>query len=467
MRRNQRSRQRRERLEPTGFIPLARRWWPLLLFVACVSAVTAYIGSSRVTPTYEAEVRLLTGPVNADFDTVRASSQLARTYAELATSRQILEAVRTQLDLRQSLDDLVESVTATGNDITRIVSIRARSDRADLAAEIANTIATRLASQTAGAGGAAAGQLTVVDSASPPQDPVEPRVELNTILAAIAGVIGAAVLVLLLPFGRDTIDSEADVADASVPILGSVDSLRPGSRGPSPLVVEARPDSRAANEYRVLATKIELSHESGGPRSVLVAGCEEGDGSGLVAANVAAALAESGSRVTLVDANSLQEEITKVLGLSGRPGYGDLVARGVSETGADENAIRLTAKNGNLAILPSGTERGTRVLETDPVVRLLDRLLRQSDLVVVNTPAVEVSSTTLVWALATDATVLVAQQGRTKREDLREAVKTLSLVDANVIGTVLAMKRPLWRRLPARGRTPRVNPSNEDGFERR
>lgn len=439
-----------------------------MLFVACVSAVTAYIGSSRVTPTYEAEVRLLTGPVNADFDTVRASSQLARTYAELATSRQILEAVRTELDLRQSLDDLVDSVTATGNDITRIVSIRAKSDRADLAAEIANTIATQLASQTAGAGDATAGQLTVVDSASPPQDPVEPRVELNTILAAIAGVIGAAVLVLLLPFGRDTIDSEADVADASVPMLGSVDSLRPGSRrGPSPLVVEARPDSRAANEYRVLATKIELSHESGGPRSVLVAGCEEGDGSGLVAANVAAALAESGSRVTLVDANSLQAEITKVLGLSGRPGYGDLVASGVSETGADENAIRLTAKNGNLAILPSGTERGTRVLETDPIVRLLDRLFRQSDLVVVNTPAVEVSSTTLVWALATDATVLVAQQGRTKREELREAIKTLSLVDANVIGAVLAMKRPLWRRLPARGRTPPVNPSDDDGFERR
>src|SRR3712207_8010779 len=40
--------------------------------------------------------------------------------------------------------------------------------------------------------------------------------------AAIAGLIGAAVLVLLLQSGRDTIEAEEDLADAFVPLLGSV-----------------------------------------------------------------------------------------------------------------------------------------------------------------------------------------------------------------------------------------------------
>ncbi|MDQ3857394.1 MAG: hypothetical protein M3327_02960 [Actinomycetota bacterium] len=415
-----------------------------------MSAVTAYVASSRVTPTYEAEVRLLTGPLSADFDTVRASGQLAQTYAELATSRRVLDGARRQFRLRQSLDDLVASVSATGNEVTRIVGIRARSDDAKLAARIANGVGNRLAAETSQTPDQPAGQLRVIDPASAPSAPVEPRVPLITVLGAIAGLIGAAVLVLLLQSGRDTIESEEDV-DVSVPLLGAV-SLRRGSRsGPGALVIQTRPHSRAANDYRVLAAKIELSAESSSARSVLVAGCGDGDGSGLVAANIAAALAESGTHVTLVDANSVEAEITNVLGLNGQPGYGNLVGGGVPDD-IGSNSVELTATNSNLAILASGTEHGASPLETDPVIRLLDRLLARSDIVVVNTPAVEASPNTLIWARAADATVVVAQQGRTKREDLYDAVKTLSLVEANVIGAVLTTSRPLWRR-SARDRT--------------
>ncbi|MDQ3867018.1 MAG: hypothetical protein M3304_09375, partial [Actinomycetota bacterium] len=186
-------------------------------------------------------MRLLTGPLSADFDTIRASGQLAQTYAELATSRRVLDAVRRQLRLRQSLDDLVASVSATGNEVTRIVGVRARSDDAKLAARIANGIGSRLAGETSQTPDQPAGQLRVIDSASPPSSPVEPRVPLITVLGAIAGLIGAAVLVLLLQSGRDTIESEEDVADASVSLLGVV-SLRRGARsGPGALVIQTRP----------------------------------------------------------------------------------------------------------------------------------------------------------------------------------------------------------------------------------
>ncbi|MDQ4019978.1 MAG: hypothetical protein M3188_09165 [Actinomycetota bacterium] len=432
----------------------------MLLAAAVISAVTAYAASSRVTPTYEAETRLLTGPINADFDTIRASSQLAQTYGQLATSRRILAAVRNQLGLTQTVDDLAASVTATGSDITRLVVIRAKSDDPVLAARIANTIATRLAQETSQtpappAPAPTAGQLTIVDSATPPSAPVAPRVPLITALAAIAGLIGAAVLVLLLQSGRDTIEAEEDLAGAFVPLLGSV------SRSPrTALVVQERPRSRTADEYRVVATKIELSATTSGARSVLVVGCDDGDGAGMVAANIAGALAESGSRITLVDANNVNAEITEVFGLNGQPGAGTMAGAGATETVAAANAVELTASNGRLQVVPFGRERAA-ASDGSSVRGLLDRLSNEADLVVVNADAVESSASTLKWARATDATVLVVEQGRTKREALRNAVKTLALVEANVIGTVLTTKRSLLPLRPGRTRSVGVRARRE------
>lgn len=435
-------------LHSTGFIPLAKRWWPVLLLAAVVSGLTAYAASSRVTPTYEAEARLLTGPINADFDTIRASSQLAQTYSELATSRRILQPVRAQLRLAQSVDDLAASVSATGNDVTRIVTIRAKSDDAVLAARIANTIATRLARETSQppappAPAPPAGQLTIVDSATPPSAPVAPRVPLLAALAAIAGLIGAAVLVLLLQSGRDTIEAEEDLADAFVPLLGSVSR---SSR--TALVVQERPRSRIADEYRVVATKIELSATTSGARSVLVVGCGEGDGAGVIAANIAGALAESGSRITLVDANNGNPEITEVFGLNGQPGAATTTRGGAIDIAAVA-AVEMAASNGSLQVVPVGGERAIAASDGSSVRGLLDRLSDDSDLVVVNAGEVESSANALKWARATDATVLVVEQGRTKREALRNAVKTLALVEANVIGTVLTTKRSLLPLQPA------------------
>lgn len=447
MRVKRRSPLREGRLQSTGFIPLAKRWWPVLLVAAVVSGVTAYAASSRVTPTYEAEARLLTGPINADFDTIRASSQLAQTYGELATSRRILTAVRGQLGLAQSVDELARSVTATGNEITRIVTIRARSEDAALAARIANAIATRLAQDSSQTPDQTVGRLTIVDSAVPPTAPVAPQVPLITALAAIAGLIGAAVLVLLLQSGRDTIEDEEDLADAFVPLLGSV-----SGSARTALVVHERPRSHAADEYRVVATKIELAATTSGARSVLVVGCGDGDGAGIVAANMAGALAESGSRVTLIDADNVNAEITDVFGLNGQPGAGTVKRRRPSETAATAIPVEMTAGNGSLQVVPFAGERAGAA-DGNSVRGLLDRLSDESDLVVVNAGPVESSASTLKWARATDATVLVVEQGRTKREALRNAVKTLALVEANVIGTVLTTRRALLR---LRTGTPRA-----------
>src|SRR5215208_1836330 len=121
-----------------------RRWWWMLVVGALAAGVIANVVASRMQPTYAADARLLVGPINADKDTLLASGQLARTYAELATSRPVLESAITDSGVPTTVRRLTEDVTTTSNDVNRIVTISVEDAGPAAAAALANAIATRL-----------------------------------------------------------------------------------------------------------------------------------------------------------------------------------------------------------------------------------------------------------------------------------------------------------------------------------
>ena len=70
-------------MELSGYLETARRWWWTLLIATWVAGLAGYIVATRIPPTYEARSTLLVGPIQGDLNTLRASGQLALTYAEL------------------------------------------------------------------------------------------------------------------------------------------------------------------------------------------------------------------------------------------------------------------------------------------------------------------------------------------------------------------------------------------------
>jgi capsular polysaccharide biosynthesis protein len=462
-------------VERTGFLPLARRWWWVLALGAVVAAASANVLASRLAPTYEAEVSLLTGPLNTGFDTLRASGDLGRTYAQLATSGPILRATMEELGVERPVEDLREDVTATSNDVTRLVTIRVKDGDPARAAETANAIAEQLtqlvrqsprqeleivdefmrqteieslsdraelrvreAAERVFGAEPPAGRLQVVDPAAAPPEPVAPRVTLITVLAGLGGLVMAGIFALFRESSADSVESEQVLVEAAgIPFLGSVNSL--GRRKSSdPLVVESRPGSPAATAYRLLAARIGLFDNETSIRSLLVIGTDESDGSGLLAANLAAVLAESDWHATLVDANTAEGEISAALGLSDQPGYGELVLGGESSNGnapaLDDVRVRRTE---DLDVIPRGTAVSDAMVEGERVREVLDGLLQSTDVVILSAPPVERSPSTLVWARTADATILVARRGRTSRETVSRAVDALRQARAKLVGTVL------------------------------
>jgi non-specific protein-tyrosine kinase len=465
-------------VKETGFVSLAKRWWWFLLLGALVAGLFAYAAASRLTPTYEAEVKLLTGPINTDFSTLRASGELSRTYAEIATSGRVVNETIKTMRLSDTTEELSKRVAATSNEVTRLVSIRVRDNEPARAAQIANTLAQKLiaatrespARETAAVdlllrqpeisslpvtlqrqvreaartalGPPLAGRLEIVDEAEPPTSAVAPQKILLALLAAFAGLLVAGLIILLREYPGRSFESEEDLAElAPVPVLGSVNGTR--ATAPRPLEVES--DSSNADAYRVLAAKIGFADSERPIRSLLLLGSEAQSGSGTLAANLAAVLAETAD-VTLVDANAPDGEITKVFGLQDQPGYGELLAANGDGPPFGRLDEVVVTQNEGLDVVPHGALGAHGPFDVSRAQTLLGKLLKSSDFVVVNVPPADRSPSSLVWARAADATVLVVDGRKTTPRSVAGAVQSFSLVGANLIGTVWRDRRRLLAR---------------------
>lgn len=451
-------------MEGDSLLRLLKRSWLLLLIGAVVGGGAAYVIAKTMKPSYEAAVSLLTGPINADFDTQRAAGNLARTYADLATSGPVLQRTIRATHQPLSVDGLRNDVSASSNDVTRIVTIRVTNGNRDRAAVLANTLADELmkvgsqgqlslksflesravsrlppaqqaairAAATQAFASLASGRLTVVDPAERPTSPSGPRTLLITVLGVIVGILVAAALAFVRELRSRELDPEAiRVAGRPLPLLGS---LRVARRLPL-----ASHDQTI--EYQLLATKIGLAANGGTIRTLLVVGVSEEDGASTVAINLARTLSENDSRVMLVDANTARDEVTKELELNGRRGYAELIEQCALRTNGDLAGITLSeyvvAQKPTLTVIPRGDGAGEHDLGDVQAGRRLLRLLSSdSDLTVVGTAPADRASGTLIWASVADATVLVVSPRKTPQEKLELALRTLMLAEANVVGTV-------------------------------
>ncbi len=389
-----------------------------------------FLVANRLPAAYEAEARLLVGPLSADKDTLSAAGAQARTYAALATTTPVLAATARRSGLGGSAAAVRSKVRdVTASDITRLISIRVRDREPARAATIANALAEVLRARASI--GPPVGNLHIVESAAAPRTSVGPSASLIVPLAAVAGLLGAFGIVVLVDSLTTAVRTEGDLAAVSpVAVLGSVNGARRGDR---PLVMEAEPHSTAAAAYRLLATKISLSNSERPLRSILVLDAHGGHSSGRLAANLAAALAEDGTRVVVID-GAEQAGVMELFQHEGKAST-EKVQRARPLRIGQLTFDRFRLRGPRLIVVQP--RKPSEPLYPEQAAETIEHLLTGADLVVLTAPPVDGSASSMVWAHAADATLLVAERDRTKREQMVPAVESLRIAEANVIGTVL------------------------------
>jgi capsular exopolysaccharide synthesis family protein len=136
--------------------------------------------------------------------------------------------------------------------------------------------------------------------------------------------------------------------------------------------------------------------------------------------------------VILVDANLRRPQIAPLFGVSDQHGLAQLLE---SESLPEPVAVESVP---NLFVLPAGgvAPNSSEILGSQRMYRLIQEYKARADVVLIDSPPLWYSDA-LALAPQADGVLLVVSSGTTGRENTINAVESLRLVGARIIGTVL------------------------------
>jgi succinoglycan biosynthesis transport protein ExoP len=425
--------------------------------LACVALATigAMSLSLLATPGYTSTTVLFFSLQNGNTanDLAQGSTftrdQMA-SYATLATTPLVLGPVIERLGLDTDAGRLASQVSATTPNETVILEVTATSDSPKEAARIAEAVAGELAGVVEGvAPSDSEGRTTVrvieVTPAEVPSSPSTPDTGLNVAAGLLAGLALGALYAAV----REALDTRVHDAAAvsrvtDLPVLGAIGVLPP--EPDRSLVLDAAPRSTQAESFRQLRTGLQFlavpgesaAAEPSDLRTITVTSSLAAEGKSTLAANLALALAETGARVLLVDADLRRPSVAKLLGLEGAAGLTTVLLGRASVEDVTQDWGPL-----GLHVLASGPlpPNPSELLGSPAMGRLLHDLRQRYDFVVLDAAPVLPVADAAILSRWVDGTIVVANVQKVRRHQLAETLGNLHRVRADVLGVVLNQMR--------------------------
>ena len=424
------------------FITIMRARWRVitlsLLLVVGVAAAVTILTPPRYTAT--AKVYLATdAPSGADQSAYVITRQDLNTYVEVLKSPAFTDPLAEELDLTAGAGVSVEgevsetsnilSLTATGSDPELVT--RAANAAGPLLATVAKDFSPLLALND---------QTVTAQDISPavtPSDPVSPDPVRNIGLGVLLGLAIGIGLALL----RQAVDTRVRrVEDVNAisprPILGEVPLER--QRRDDPLGVESDPHGGYAESIRRLRTNLLFVDVTTGGHTFVVTSSMPGEGKTTTTINLALAMAGAGSRVLLIDGDLRNPSVASTMGLEGGIGLTTILL-GRAEP------VDVIQKWGSstLDVLAAGQipPNPSELLGSEPMALLFDKLTRDYDFVLVDSPPIVPVIDAVLLNKLTNGLIMVVAGDRTRKRDLTSAVQSLETVEVPISGFVLNMVR--------------------------
>jgi succinoglycan biosynthesis transport protein ExoP len=351
-----------------------------------------------------------------------------------------------QAELQASID---ADLTATQAQITttqaRIAELAALTKRTAAQETELTTLEGRLvtlrstyATLLSSASGNASNLLSVVEPAVASPDPVAPRPLLNTLLAAVLGLMIAIGIITAAEYLRDAVKDPEDVQEVTgLSTLGIIARMK-GDGGRSEIYQLAAllyPRSSVTEAYRTLRTNVEFASVDTPVQTLLVTSSMPGEGKTVTAANLAVVFAQAGRRVLLVDADLRQPGIHRVFDLPNAHGLTSLLRR--DDVSLD--AVVQGTEQDNLRVLTTGPlpPNPAELLGSHRMRAMVDRFKGDADLVIVDSPPLQAVTDAAILSSFLDGTLFVIDAGRSRRRAVRLAREALNRADATVLGAVL------------------------------
>jgi len=285
----------------------------------------------------------------------------------------------------------------------------------------------------------AANLVSVIEPAVPAASPASPRVLLNVALAAVLGLVLGVAIAFTLEYLDDTLKSAEDVEQAiGLPTLGTIMRM-PGNKADPEMRRMATllyPRSSAAEAFRALRTNIDFAAVDTPIQTLLVASAAGGEGKTTIAANLAVVFAQAGRRTVLVDGDLRKPGVHDLFLAENDVGLTTLL---VDDSVAFDTVNHEVADEPNLVLLPTGPipPNPAELLGSQRMRNALDRIKKEFDLVILDSPPLRAVTDAAVLAAMADATIMVVHARHTRRASVLAGHDALIKVGARVIGVSL------------------------------
>lgn len=185
--------------------------------------------------------------------------------------------------------------------------------------------------------------------------------------------------------------------------------------------------------YKSLRTNLIFSLPEENCKVIEVTSSLQKEGKSITSINLAISLSKNGSKVILVDCDLRLPTVARKLRIEQKPGLTNLLF------GMNKMHEVINHHSSGIDVIPSGDlpPNPSEVLGSQNMKTAIDHLAQHYDYVILDTPPVSVVSDAVILSKYASGVMLVVRTGRTTLENVKDAVDTLKLANANILGFVM------------------------------
>ncbi|MER3632338.1 MAG: hypothetical protein C4325_09380 [Blastocatellia bacterium] len=296
--------------------------------------------------------------------------------------------------------------------------------------------------------------ISIAEYAIPNETPVSPRRLMTVVAAFFLSTLFGLGLALFLEYLDDTINTTEEIetflrlpALAAIPAVESAARRKlllvgsgqeePHERLRSELLIYADLRSSLAEAYRQLRTSILLSSAGHAPKSLLITSSLPSEGKTTTATNTAISLAQTGTRVLIIDADMRKPRVHTVFEMKNGEGLSTVLSSNLADREILD-IIRYDERT-NLSVLTSGPipPNPAELIGSEQMTKILRLFQEKFDHVVIDSPPITSFTDGVLIASMVDGVILVVHAGRSSRQIVRRSRQLIQDVGAKIFGVVL------------------------------
>ncbi|MGE5328037.1 MAG: CpsD/CapB family tyrosine-protein kinase [Deltaproteobacteria bacterium] len=201
------------------------------------------------------------------------------------------------------------------------------------------------------------------------------------------------------------------------------------------LITQINPKSYVSEAYRALRTNIQFYNFKNQYKTILITSSGVREGKSTVISNLAVSMAQSGSKVLLLDGDFRRPAIYKLFNLNNNKGLSNML---VSEHQNYRIYIQNTKIN-NLNIITSGPipPNPSEILGSQAMKDFLEVIKNEYDIILIDSPPIDTMTDAAVLSIIVDGVILLINSGKVRIDAAKRAKESLQRVNANIIGVVM------------------------------